>query len=60
MKLILSSCDFGNPTSARFIKNNAEDDHVVILGIILIRIIMVKNKSELISIYETVRICYVW
>ena len=22
MKLILSSCDFGNPTSARFISNN--------------------------------------
>ena len=41
-------------------KNNAEYDHVVLLGIILIRIIIVKNKSEPISIYEIVRICYVW
>ena len=41
-------------------KNNAEDDHMVILGIILIWIIIVKNKSEPISIYEIVRICYVW
>ena len=33
---------------------------MVILGIILIQVIIVKNKSEPISIYEIVRICYVW
>ncbi len=33
---------------------------MVILGIILIRIIIAKNKSEPISIDEIVRICYVW
>ena len=27
---------------------------------LLIRIVIVKNKSEPISIYEIVRICYVW
>ena len=33
---------------------------MVILGIILIQVIIVKNKSEQISIYEIVRIFLFW
>ena len=41
-------------------KNWKRNETNTILGIILIWIIIVKNKSEPISIYEIVRICYVW